>query len=125
MKKGDVLIGIAVIFIMLIIGVSYKLHVKGIGSERYVNIYVERVLYKSIKLTDDTDEMVIVKSKHGINKIRVYNGGFVVIFSDCDNQYCVGEFVHNPGKPIICWPHHLKVIIEGKSPSNETVDGIS
>ncbi len=123
MKKGDIIIGLSVIIIMLILGIGYKLYINSIGTERYVNIYVDRELYKSVKLTDETDEKIMVETEYGYNLVYIHDNGVEVIDADCPNKDDVRQgFVSMPGIAIICVPHHLKIIIEGGEPKEPIND---
>lgn len=122
-KKGDLIIFLVIIGIMLILGISYFIYVNSIGSDRYVNIYIEGKLYKSVKLEPDTDEIIIIDNEYGRNDIHIHNGGFQVIYADCPNQVDVRQgFVNMPGIAVICVPHKLKIVIEG---DGQIIDDIS
>ena len=124
MKKGDILIFVIVIVIMAILGIGYYIYINSIGSERYVNIYVDGELYDSVKLVDDVDRLIVVDNEYGRNDIRIYNNGFQVIYADCKNQDDVRRgFVNMPGFAVICLPHHLKIVIEGNTSSE--IDDVS
>lgn len=130
MKKGDLYIGLAALVIMALLGIGYWFYVNQMGSERYVNIYVNNQVVKSVKVTNDTDIKFTVITKDGefvkiddkpvdgmeYNIVRVHNNGFEVIDADCLNKDDVRQgFVKSPGIAVICVPHHLKVVIEGDS----------
>lgn len=114
MKKGDLIIGLVIVGIMLLLGVGYLIYRNSLGDDLYVNIYIDNKLYKSVKLTPETDEIIIVDNNYGINKIHIHDNGFEVVYADCKSQDDVREgFVDLPGYAVICLPHHLKIIIEG------------
>jgi len=123
MKKGDLLIGLIALIIMAFLGIGYKLYINNMGTDRYVNIYVDNKLIHSVKLTDDVDmEIAITKEDYGYgyNLIHIHNNGVEVEEADCPNKDDVRQgFVKMPGIPIICVPHHLKVIIEGGNSNHD------
>ncbi|QVK18075.1 NusG domain II-containing protein [Mycoplasmatota bacterium] len=116
MKKGDLYIGLVAIIIMMIIGIGYKLYLSNIGNERYVNVYIDRKLVHSVKLTNSVDKKITINNDYGYNLIYIHDNGVEVIDADCPNKDDVRQgFVRMPGVPIICLPHHLKVVIEGEN----------
>jgi hypothetical protein len=124
MRKADfIIIGIAVV-IMAALGIGYKLYLNSIGDHRVVNIYVNSQLVQTIKLTEETNEDIIIDNEYGYNLVRIRNNGIQVIEADCPNQDDVrAGFVNSPGIPIVCLPHRLTVIIEGGEPLFDDVVG--
>ncbi len=138
MKKGDLIIGLFAIIIMAILGISYKIYINSLGTDRYVSIYVDGFVREKIKLTNSNEEYYTVLTENGkfieivygrlvdteydYNVIFIHNGGVEVLAADCENQDDVRQgFVKMPGIAIICVPHHLKVVIEGGEPENDAI----
>lgn len=124
MKKGDFIIALVVIIMMAFVGIGYLIYINSMDNNRYVNIYVERKLYKSIKLDETVDLIIEITTEHGYNKIHIHDNGVEVIEADCPNKDDVRQgFVKMPGFPIICVPNRLKIIIEDKTaePINDAV----
>lgn len=122
MKKGDLIIAIVVIIMMAFIGIGYLIYVNSMDNNRYVNIYVDRKLYKSIQLDETVDLIVEVKTEYGYNKIHIHDNGVEVLDADCPNKDDVRQgFIKMPGIPIICVPNRLKIVIEDKTsaPQND------
>lgn len=73
-------------------------------------VYVKDELYMEIPLSKDG--IYEVKTEHGENVIEVKNGRIRVKSADCKNQICVENgWVSKSGKPIICAPHKLSIVI--------------
>lgn len=140
MRKGDLYIGLIILLIMGLLGLGYKLYLNSLGSERFVVIKVDGDVRERIKLTKTTNEVFtvltekgkfisisegeITDTKYDYNIIHIYDGGVRVTDADCPNKEDVKMgFVKIPGKPIICVPHHLEVIIEGGSSDTPEIDG--
>lgn len=114
MKKGDLIIALVILLIMVALGIGYFIYRNSLGNQLYVNIYIDNELYKSIELNNDTDEKITIDNKYGVNIIHIHDNGFEVIYADCLNQVDVRQgFVKMPGYSVICAPHHLRIIIEG------------
>lgn len=139
MRKGDLYIVVIVLLVMGLLGLGYKLYLNSIGSERFVVIKVDGREEQRIKIMKDTDVVFTVLTEKGkfiridqgkstntiydYNVIHIYNGGVEVAEADCANQVDVNVgFVKTPGKPIICVPHHLEVIIKGGKSSAPPID---
>lgn len=84
-------------------------------------VYVNNNLYTTIDLSEKKYIEYTVKTEYGYNKIIVDNGSICVWESDCPDKTCVktGK-IKGAGKPIICMPHRLEIII----PTND-VDGFT
>ncbi len=122
MKKGDIIIGIIIIVIMVILGLGYKLYISSIGDELYVNIYIDQQLVESVRLTETIDKKIVIDNEYGYNLIHIHDNGVEVLEADCPSKDDVRQgFVSMPGIPIICVPHHLRIIIEGGEPIYDDV----
>jgi hypothetical protein len=153
MKKGDIIIVLVSLGLMLSIFIGYRMYQKQFeGMDRFVEVraYNEtskqvEVIYE-IKLNANINTEVLVsegkvisiidKNKNpeetidldGIdryNVIKIYNNGIEVIEADCDNQDDVRKgFTNRLFDVIICLPHRLEVEITAAEPVDDGLDGI-
>jgi hypothetical protein len=153
MKKGDVVIVLVSLVLMLSIFVGYQIYQKQFeGMDRLVEIraYNEsskqnEVIYEikldsnvntEVLFVEGQDIKIIDKNKdpqasfdlEGIehyNIIKIFNNGIEVIEADCDNQDDVRKgFTNRLFDIIICLPHRLEVEITASEPIDDGLDGI-
>lgn len=112
MKKADFLI-IAAAAIVLAGGSFFQS-----GGER-VSVYVDGKLYKTVPLGKPTE--VVVATEYGNNTVKVDKDGVRVIDADCPDRLCERMAAKKSGQSIICLPHRLSVVIEGKKETDVVI----
>ncbi|MCT4563959.1 MAG: NusG domain II-containing protein [Maledivibacter sp.] len=125
MKRLDVII-IAVIIVISIASLGVlKIFNDKSYEEKYVHIYVDGELIKTIPLDAASDgEEFTVKTELGINIIKIENGMVGIVDADCPDKICVKDGpISKPGEILVCLPH--KVVVEIKGHSKGEVDGLS
>lgn len=125
MKKGDKIVGIILLIIVLITTggtLIYKNSIK--GSE---NIAVIKRAGKVIK-TIDLNKVVkpqefTLKTENGhYNVIAVKRNSISVKAADCPHKECVKSgWISKPGEMVVCLPYKLIINIEAKA--DENIDG--
>lgn len=123
MKKGDIVI-IVLMVLLIIAGGTYTL-VQGIGSLNKTVIITQNqeVLYK-IKMNDQYEKVLKIEDGDHYNEVHIKDGKVWIELSNCNNQVCVYEKpIDKVGQVIVCLPH--KLIIEIKGNQESEVDIIS
>ncbi len=116
---------IVYIVVLLIVFLSCSLllaymNLSPLASENAA-VYVDGSLYMIIDLSDKIYKEYTVETKYGKNIICVSDGGISIINSDCPDKICVKTgTVFKSGKPIICLPHRLEIIVT----DSEIIDGV-
>lgn len=120
MKKFDKIIITIILLISLISIIVIKYPRNNFQGEKYVEIYVNRELYKKISLMDkNLDETFKIETDLGYNIVQIKDGGVNILDADCPDKYCVTDgFIDQPGQMLVCLPHRL--VIEIKSTSNSS-----
>ncbi|MCR1951719.1 MULTISPECIES: NusG domain II-containing protein [unclassified Clostridium] len=115
-KKLDFVI-IAVLMLLsflpeIILGASVG---KGYNNT-YAEITVSGRIYKTIPLSEHKGEETIeVKTKDGINVIKIRDNKIGIIEADCPDKVCMNpEYIEKPGQSLVCLPHKVMVEIKGK-----------
>ena len=121
MKKGDKIVGI-ILLIIVVISLSaasiYKLAIK--GTENIAVIKREGKVLKTIDLNKivESEEFTIKTDKGNYNTILVENNSIGIKDADCPHQECVKSGrISEPGQMIVCLPFKLIISIEGESNS--------
>ncbi|MDU5106574.1 MULTISPECIES: NusG domain II-containing protein [unclassified Clostridium] len=116
-KKLDFVI-IAVLMILsflpeIILGASVG---KGL-SNTYAEITVSGKLYKNINLSQHRGEETIeLKTKDGVNIIKIKDNKIGIIEADCPDQVCMNpEYIEKPGESLVCLPHKVMIEIKGRA----------
>lgn len=125
MKRLDIII-IAIIVMISIISLGIlKISNDKNYEEKYVYISVDGELIKTIPLhTISNGEEFTVKTKLGVNIIKIENGMVKIIDADCPDKICVKDGpISKPGEMLVCLPH--KVVVEIKGHSKAGVDELS
>lgn len=116
-KKLDfVIIAILMLFSFLpeiILGAS-------IGKEynnTYAEITVQGKIYKTIPLSENKGEETIeIKTKEGINIIKIKDNKIGIIESDCQDKICMNpDYIEKPGQSLVCLPNKVIIQIKGKA----------
>lgn len=122
MKKGDKIVGIILLIIVLISfgGVSiYKTLVK--GSENIAVIKRDGTVIKTIDLNKvaGAQEFKLSTGKDSYNTILVEHNSISIKDSNCPHQECVKSgSISKPGQMIVCLPYKLIISIKGQSNSD-------
>lgn len=127
MKRLDVII---IVLIIAIAGASLgilKMNSNEKYEEKYVEVYVDGELIKSIVFDSTTNtEPFTIQTSHGINIIKIENGEVKMTKSDCRDQICINDGpISEPGKMLVCLPHKVVVEVKGKGKGEEKVDELS
>lgn len=121
MKKGDKVVGIILLIIIVItLGTAsiYKTLIK--GSENIAVIKREGKVLKTIDLNKvvSTQEFTIKTDKGNYNKILVKHNAISIVDADCPHKECVKSgSISEPGQMIVCLPFKLIISIEGQNNS--------
>lgn len=123
MKKGDVWIGIILIGLLAVFFVPRWLD---LGPSQTGNLYakitVDGELYQMVELTEEAQE-IRIESKHGLNILKIFNHGAIMVEADCPDKLCMTfGFVNKVGQSIVCLPHRVLVEIVGEM--GESGDGV-
>lgn len=113
---------VIVIIAALFVGCSlYLFTMNNVDKNATAVIYVNNNLYTTINLSEKKYIEYTIKTEYGYNKIVVDNGNIYVSESDCPDKTCIktGK-ISGSGKPIICMPHRLEIVI-----STNKVDGFT
>lgn len=86
-------------------------------STTYAEITVSGKLYKTIPLSVHKGEEIIeVKSKNGINIVKVKDNKIGIIEADCPDKVCMNpEYIEKPGQSLVCLPNKVMIEIKGKA----------
>ncbi|WP_028543831.1 NusG domain II-containing protein [Paenibacillus taiwanensis] len=124
MKRGDlILIGVVIVAALaffvpkwLFQNQSENMH----NANVYAEISVDGKLFKKVKITKE-EQLIPVKTDHGLNVLKVHDGGIEMFDADCPDKVCLSfGFVTRAGDTIVCLPH--RVLVELKSESGEESD---
>ena len=119
MKKGDKIVGIILLIIVVItLGVAsiYKTSIK--GSENIAVIKREGKVIKTIDLNKvvKPEEFTIKTDNGHYNTILVKHNGISIKDADCPHKECVKSgWISEPGEMIVCLPYKLIISIEGQA----------
>ncbi|MCB2293724.1 NusG domain II-containing protein [Clostridium algoriphilum] len=125
MKKGDKIVGIILLIVVVIaLGATsiYKMSIK--GSE---NIAVIKHAGKVIRTIDlnkvvESEKFTIKTDKDHYNIIEVKHNSISIIAADCPHKECVKSgSISNPGEMIVCLPYKLIINIQGHQ--DKSIDG--
>ena len=127
MKKGDKIVGIILIIVVVItlgaVGI-YKTAIK--GSAKVAIVKSDGKVVKTIDLTKVVEpQEFTIKTKNGnYNIVSVKPNTIRVIEADCPHQEDVKQgWISEPGEMIICLPNKLVISIKGQE--NNEIDGAS
>lgn len=118
MKKGDKIVGIVLLFIVVIsLGAAsiYKASIK--GSENIAVIKREGKVIKTIDLNKvvKPEEFTFKTANGHFNTILVNNNSISIKDADCPHKECVKSgVISKPGEMIVCLPFKLIININGQ-----------
>ncbi|MCB2296939.1 NusG domain II-containing protein [Clostridium tagluense] len=124
MKKGDKIVGIVLLFIVVIaVGVVsiYKTSIK--GSENIAVIKREGKVIKTIDLSKivKPQDFTFKTTNGHFNTISVKHNSISIKDADCPHKECVKSgWISKPGEMIVCLPFKLIININGQS--NNSID---
>ena len=118
MKRADVLL----VSIVLIAALAFLVprwfsseDKGGPGKDLVANITVDGKLYKTVKLTKET-QTIDVRTERGYNILKVHDYGIEMYDADCPDKVCLDfGFITRPKQSIVCLPHRVLVEIAGGS----------
>lgn len=124
MKKGDKIVGIALLIIVLIsFGAVSIYKTVARGSENIAIIKREGKIIKTIdlnKVIKEEEFKLSIPNGH-FNTILVEHNKISIIDADCPHQECVKSgSISEPGQMIVCLPYKLIISLQGQS--NSEVD---
>lgn len=124
MKRGDKVIGIIVIVLIIIAfgAVSFYKYIyrnQRIAIIKQDGKVIDRIDLSKIK--NKTEK--IIKTKSGeYNKIIIESNKIKIDDSDCRDKICVKQgWISTGGQTIVCLPHRLIITIEGESEVDDIV----
>lgn len=125
MKRFDIIIIVLIAAISITSLGVLKITSNKQYEKKYAEVYVDGEIVKTISFDDTTNtEPFTVKTKLGVNIIRIDNGKVKIIDADCPDKLCVKDGpISEPGEMLVCLPHKVVVEIKGESKSN--VDELS
>lgn len=94
-------------------------------NEAYAQIQVDGEIYKTVKLTKET-QWIEIKTNRGYDLLRIRDFGIEVVESDCPEKICF-TFGHitKSNEVIICLPLRMSITIISDTPSDaDEVDAI-
>ena len=115
-KKGDIIIIIALIILSFIPQIVFFLTTYNKYNSLQVEIYSKGQLYKKVPLNKASEKLQFtVENELGINIIEIDHGQVKITDANCHDKVCVkSHAIDNPGETLICLPHKLVVKITGK-----------
>ena len=122
MKKGDKILFVIVIAVLLIMSAgtyAYKLAFK--GKDKIAVIKADGKVVKTINLSKlkGTEKFDIKEGDH-FNTILVEKDKISIIDADCPDKVCIKTgWISDAGESIVCLPNKLIVSIEGGEASNK------
>ncbi|WDV46244.1 NusG domain II-containing protein [Clostridiaceae bacterium M8S5] len=123
MKKLDIIIVIAVIFVAGLFYIVNNL----INSDydfNIVKITVDGKLYREIKLKDNNNEKIVIEKNGHKNIIDITGNEVRMIQANCSDKVCIKMgAISEPGEMIVCLPN--KVIIEIQGDKKKDIDGLT
>ncbi len=114
MRKNDLILIIAIIFIAVVAAGFIRVAQKGTPAEdAMVTVTIDGEEYGNYPLSEDF-ETVIETGDGSYNKLVIKDSYAEITEADCPDQICVNHFhIHCSGETIVCLPHRLVVEITG------------
>lgn len=125
MKKGDKIVSIAIIALLLIScsGVLYYKYMVQ-GSQRIAVIKKDGKIINSydLKKVKGRVEIKIESEKNHFNVVEVEPNRIRILDADCPDKLCIKTgWISQPSQSVVCLPHKLMITIQGK---NNSVDSV-
>lgn len=125
MKKGDKIVAILIIFLVLISGIGtlmYKQHVKSTHNFAVIKLNGKIIQTIDLNAVKSQKEWKIYNKSGSYNLIEILPGKIRIKDSNCTNKICVKEgWISQAGQILVCLPHNLIISVDGK---NNTVDSV-
>lgn len=123
MKKGDKIVAIIIVSVIILSSVGVFTYMKLIKSNHHIaQIKQDGKILKTIDL-DTVTEKQEIKVPYGndhFNTISIEPGRIKINDADCPDKLCVKSgWISEPGQTIVCLPHKLIIAIQG---GTNTVD---
>ena len=114
LKRGDIIIVITAMLLVIILWLAISLWRKSIGTQELIaDIYVDGQLTQTITPMGEEQELRL-ESAAGYNVVQFGPHGARMLEADCHNQDCVRVGLQNrPGGLIACLPHRLLICLRG------------
>lgn len=122
MKKGDKVISIIIISVLLLSFAGIYIYKNGIKSDSKIAVIKQdgKVIKKIDLSSIDKPETFLIESKNGNNNIKVEKGKISIIEATCPDQVCVKAGpISELGDNLVCLPNKLLIAIEGKTSHNQ------
>jgi len=119
LKRGDIIIVITAIVLVIILWLAVSVWRSSIGTQGLIaEIYVDGQLTHTITPTGEEQELRL-ESVSGYNVLQFGPQGVRMLEADCRNQDCVRVGLQNlPGSVIACLPHRLLICLSGGREAN-------
>ncbi len=113
MKRGDIWIAIILTASIVWFAASFLWNSGEPTGVAYADIMVEGKHYDTVLLTEE-EQLIEIKTSHGLNLLKVHDHGIEMIEADCPDQICVGfGHIHKLNEKIVCLPNRIFVEIIG------------
>jgi len=123
MKKGDKIVAIIVVCVLILSSAGVYTYMKLIKSNHHIaQIKQDGKIIKTIDLDTVTQnqELKIPYGNDDYNTITIEPGRIKITDADCPDKLCVKTgWISQSGQTIVCLPHKLIIAIQGGS---KTVD---
>lgn len=115
MKKFDKIIIISVLLISLL-GFLYLNYIKDDDfNSKKAQISIDGQVYKTVELTETTDETINLDTEFGKNTIKLSDNKANIIDANCPDKVCVEDgSIDEPGEILVCLPNKVVVEIIGE-----------
>lgn len=117
MKKGDKIVAIIIVFVIILSSVGAFTYMKLIKSNHHIaQIKQDGKIIKTIDLdkVTKTQEIKVPYGSDHFNTITIEPGRIKITDADCPDKLCVKTgWISEPGQTIVCLPHKLIIVIQG------------
>lgn len=122
-KKWDIILIVLMVIISFIPEVIFLANGKMDYDSKYIEIQVDGKIDKKIPLLEGNKEQIIdIKSKDGMNTIKIIDGKVEMIEADCSDKVCINfGAISKVGETIVCLPHKVVVSIKGQADSSDDI----
>ncbi len=124
MKRGDIVLIVLLVAAAGWFAVSLFTGDHEAGTGAYARIMVDGEHYDTVALTQEVQQIEI-RTKRGLNILRVYDGGIEMIEADCPDQLCkTFGHIHRGNETIVCLPNRVFVEIIAEDDEGEGLDAV-
>jgi len=117
MKRGDLLL----VALLIIIGAALAVPMlfpdeqPDEDSRLYAAITVDGEPFRTIALTEELKDTIVIETERGKNILHVHDGGVEMHEADCPDQLCLSfGHIRKLGKQIVCLPNRIIVELIGE-----------